>query len=126
MADDSKSVKQIENTSKPWLWKEGQSGNPNGRPRKGLTLTDIARGVLDEELPSGMTRKEALVRKVASLAYDGNETMIKLLWTYIDGLQRQEIQHSGSIEHHLTYEEVLQLISGQTIEVQDTHDTDSD
>ena len=72
---------------------EGISGNPNGRPKKGFTLTDIAKEILEEELPSGITRKEALMRKIATLAYEGNETMIKLMWNYVDGMptQRQEI-----------------------------------
>lgn len=64
--------------------------NPNGRPKKGLTLTDIAKEILEEELPNGVTRKEALMRQVAKLAYDGNETMIKLLWNYIDGMPTQK------------------------------------
>lgn len=71
-------------------WKPGESGNPNGRPKKGLTLTDIAKEILEEELPNGVTRKEALMRQVAKLAYDGNETMIKLLWNYIDGMPTQK------------------------------------
>ena len=72
---------------------KGVSGNPNGRPKLGFALTDIAREILDEELPTGKTRKEVLMRKVADLAYDGNEAMIKLMWNYVDGMptQRQEI-----------------------------------
>ena len=69
--------------------------NPNGRPKKGLTLTDIAREILEEELPNGMTRKEALMKKVAQLAYEGNETMIKLLWNYIDGLPLSRTELTG-------------------------------
>ncbi len=43
--------KQMENT-KPWLWKKGQSGNINGRP-KGKTMKEWAKDYLsrmtDEE-----------------------------------------------------------------------------
>jgi hypothetical protein len=60
--------------------------NRKGRPKKGLTMTDIAKDILEEELPSGMTRKEALMRKIATLAYEGNETMIKMIWNYVDGM----------------------------------------
>ena len=46
------SVKQLENTSKPWLWKKGFCPNPKGRP-KGKTMKDYARDYLakltDEE-----------------------------------------------------------------------------
>jgi len=96
--DNIDSVKQKKNTPRT-AWKAGQSGNPNGRPRKGMTLTDIAKEVLEEVLPTGITRKEALMKKVATLAYEGNETMIKLLWNYVDGMpvQKQQVESSGSI-----------------------------
>ena len=72
---------------------KGVSGNPNGRPRTGQALTDIMREVLEEELPSGKLRKEALVRKVLELAYEGNESMIRMAWGYLEGMptQRQEL-----------------------------------
>lgn len=37
---------QKENTSKPWLWKKGQSGNIMGRP-KGKTMKEYAREYLE-------------------------------------------------------------------------------
>ncbi len=40
------SDKQKENTSKPWLWKKGQSGNIMGRP-KGKTMKEYAREYLE-------------------------------------------------------------------------------
>lgn len=70
--------------------------NPNGRPKKGLTLTDIAKDILEETLPSGVTRKEALMRKIATLAYDGNETMIKMIWNYVDGMPTQRNELTGA------------------------------
>jgi len=86
---------------KPIKKKQGFAAHPeninrNGRPKKGQTLTDIAKVVLDEELPSGITRKEALIKKVAQLAYDGDSTMIKLLWNYIDGMPRQRQEVTGA------------------------------
>ena len=69
--------------------------NRKGRPRKGLTLTDIAREILEEVLPSGVTRKEVLMRKVATLAYEGNETFIKLIWNYVDGMPTQKTELTG-------------------------------
>ena len=70
--------------------------NPNGRPKKGMTLTDIAKQILEEELPTGVTRKEALMRKIATLAYEGNETMIKMIWNYVDGMPTQRNEVTGA------------------------------
>ena len=69
--------------------------NRKGRPKKGNTLTDIMREVMEEELPSGKMRKEAFVRKVLELAYDGNEQMIKLVWNYLEGMPLQKNELSG-------------------------------
>jgi len=46
------SDKQLDNNTKPWLWKKGQSGNLKGRP-KGSTMKEYVRTFLsrmtDEE-----------------------------------------------------------------------------
>jgi hypothetical protein len=92
-----------------------QNINRAGRPKKGQTLTDITREILEEELPSGKTRKEALVRKVLELAYEGDPAMIRLAWAYVDGLPKQTIE--GKIDHRvLTYEDALKIIRGEYVE----------
>ena len=65
--------------------------NRAGRPPSGQALTDIMREVLEEKLPDGKSRKEALVRKVLNLAYDGNEAMVRLAWSYLEGNPRQAL-----------------------------------
>ena len=57
-------------------WKPGQSGNPNGRPKKGTALTDILKGKLDAE-----SLAEALIRKIE----EGDTVAIKYAYDRIDG-----------------------------------------
>ena len=59
--DNSKKV-----VGKPF--KKGQSGNPNGRPKKGLAIADILNAKSSEADESGETMKEKMLRKVYALA----------------------------------------------------------
>ena len=49
-------------------FKKGQSGNPNGRPKKGLAIADILNAKSSEADESGETMKEKMLRKVYALA----------------------------------------------------------
>lgn len=92
-----KNSKTIKNKAKQGFATHPENINRNGRPKKGLTLTDVAKEILEEELPNGVTRKEALMRKIATLAFEGNETMIKLIWNYVDGMPLQKTNVSGDL-----------------------------
>jgi len=70
----------------------GETANPNGRPRKGMALSELARDILDEELPSGVTRKELIMRRAAEAIYAGDWSLLKVFWSYIEGLPRQPIE----------------------------------
>ena len=98
MADDNNSIVKQSGNKEPTGGSNvhPENINRNGRPKKGFTLTDIAKEILEEELPTGITRKEALMKKVAQLAYEGNETMIKLLWNYVDGMPTQRNEITGA------------------------------
>lgn len=67
-------------------WKPGQSGNPNGRPKRksdlyaelqSVLLTRIAVG--GEGSERSMTIQEALVRKARQMALDGSLAMQKIV-----------------------------------------------
>lgn len=70
--------------------------NPNGRPPKGQTLTDLMKEYLQgQERGTAVTRKEQFIQKVALMAYQGDIQAIKLIWNYIDGMPKQKIEHEG-------------------------------
>jgi len=82
----------------------GKSGNPNGRPKKSEAMTDILRGELDtldltddegNELPA----KQAIARKLISLAMGGDIPAMKYVYDRIDGRPKESIdlEHSGEL-----------------------------
>jgi len=79
------------------IWEPGQSGNPNGRPKKEYCLTDIlkAQGNLEDiEIKDGtkITRKQAVAKKLWALAMGGDVAALKYLFDRIDGRPLQTIE----------------------------------
>lgn len=75
---------------------EGVSGNPNGRP-KGISITDLVRKEL-EKAPEGqqITYAQAFLKKLLHKAIiEGDHATQKLIWNYMDGLPRQNIELTG-------------------------------
>ena len=66
-------------------WKEGQSGNPNGRPPKGYSITETIKAMMDEKPEI----KKALGNKILEMALKGDITAMKTLWQYMDGMPKQ-------------------------------------
>lgn len=77
----SQSEKQIDNTSKPWLWQPGQSGNPNGRPPKGYSITEMFKNMLS----NSPTKKQLFADRVFKAALDGDMIAARMIWNYMDG-----------------------------------------
>lgn len=78
--------KQKKNTPKT-AWKPGESGNPNGRPPKGYSITETMKAMLGEKPEI----KDALGRKVLEMALKGDIAALKLVWQYMDGMPKQEV-----------------------------------
>ena len=87
-ADDVKQEKNIGHR-----WQPGESGNPNGRPRKGFAMTDIMRQMLDE---NGNISK-AIMSKLLQMAASGDMAAIREVLDRLEGkpLQSTDITSLG-------------------------------
>ncbi len=78
-------------------WVKGQSGNPKGRPRKGLALSDALekRGseVIDVDGVEA-TRLEHIMRVLHERAQDGDTRAIEIIFDRMAGKPRQSIDLS--------------------------------
>lgn len=73
-------IKQEENR-KPGTWLPGQSGNPNGRPPKGLSVSETIRDMINGKPDI----KKALASKLLEMALRGDLQSIKELLDRIEG-----------------------------------------
>jgi uncharacterized protein DUF5681 len=67
-------------------WKQGQSGNPNGRPAGKNVMSEILKQVLGEtfmttqgDAPRNITRMEMIIKAMVSHAEHGDKTCLTLL-----------------------------------------------
>ena len=68
------------------MWEPGQSGNPAGRPKKGMALTDILAAKVD---------KEAIAERLIELAMErGDITALKYIYDRIDGRPKETIEQT--------------------------------
>ncbi len=69
-------------------WKPGESGNPNGRPPKGYSITDWFQNMLN----SKPEVKDAIGKSIMKKALEGDTTAQKMVWSYMDGMPPQKIE----------------------------------
>ncbi len=80
----------------------GQSGNPGGRPKRPWTFM----GLYEEELENVLTTqdgqqieaKRAVAKRLVKMAIDGDINAIKELANRLDGMPKQQLEHSGNLE----------------------------
>ena len=90
-------------SSKPGTWQPGQSGNPAGRPRKGLALTDVLREHMElSDEGDTVPRKQRLAEKLYELAMAGNVSAVEYIVNRLDGKPTQAIAlvDGGNPLHH--------------------------
>ena len=88
-------------TDKPWLFKPGESGNPEGRPKE-ISITAAVRRKLNDEvlLSNGEKKKylELMVAKIFDMALvDGDVTLIREIWRYVDGMPSQPLKFTNPL-----------------------------
>ena len=88
-------------------FKEGESGNPNGRPKGTRNLSTILKAMLQEDVEVVIDGKkerrqfqEVIIRKLLKKANDGEIRAIIEIFDRVEGKAKQEIatEHSGTIE----------------------------
>lgn len=72
-------------------WKKGQTPNPNGRPKKGYSITEW----FQEMLNSKPEVKDAIGKSIMEKALAGDPTAQKLVWNYMDGMPKQAHELTG-------------------------------
>lgn len=87
-------------------WKPGESGNPDGRPPKGYSITEWFK----EMLNSKPEVKDAIGKSIMKKALEGDTTAQKMVWQYMDGMPKQSTDITTNGEslnfQHLTDEQI--------------------
>lgn len=102
-------------------WQIGQSGNPNGRPRRGRSVAELARAISQEKVEfvddserALYTRLERLLRVMWTMALDGDLKAIRCLLEYMEGRPAQMVAAGAANEdvaQPMTEEQVQALLA---------------
>jgi len=76
-------------------FKPGEVNNPNGRPKKGYSITEWFK----EMLASNPEVKDAIGKSIMKKALEGDVTAQKLVWSYMDGMPSQAIEQKVEVTH---------------------------
>jgi ribosomal protein L17 len=79
-------------------FKQGKSGNPKGRPKKGEALTDLLRDKLEAPKTSKekLARKEQIIEKLIGLAEGGDLAALKYVFDRLDGRPKESIEFTDN------------------------------
>jgi len=75
--------------------------NRKGRP-KGISITEMVKAALEEIEPkTGEQWKDLIIKRILFKAtVEGDTVMLKAIWSYIDGMPKQNIDLAGKVEHN--------------------------
>jgi len=95
---------------RPKSWKPGQSGNPKGRPPKKECLTSLLKEALENQCPTDKKKRtwaEVLTDQLLIKAAKGDMVAQRLVWEYVEGKPKQEIEIPSDITFHVRYADEL-------------------
>lgn len=104
--------RQIENLIP---YKKGQSGNPNGRPKKGSAIADILNKIGDEEHKKNITKREALLKKTYELAIKGDAAARNFIADRTEGKAIERIEKKDVYEFDYELSELSKLTPDELI-----------
>ncbi len=89
------------------MFVKGQSGNPGGRPKKDISLTNILKRQAEkkdvEYNGQKIKRKDAIAQKIWQLALSGDLTAMKYIFDRIDGRPSETIKQQIGFDGDLNF-----------------------
>lgn len=86
-------------------FKPGESGNPNGRPKREWTWSGILEEVGEQIEPkSGKKFKELVSKRLWLKAVNGDTVAIKEIMNRMDGMPKQAIEHEGEVKTLIVFD----------------------
>jgi len=71
-------------------FKPGESGNPNGRPKRDWTVQGLIEEAMEEQDQTGVPAKKAIYQKLVALAKRGDIQAVKEINQRLDGMPQQK------------------------------------
>jgi len=96
--------KQVENKNRDEHGRllPGHTANPNGRPKKGYSITETFREMFEKD----PKKKAELASTIFAKAMQGDIAAMKLLWNYMDGMPMQGVELTGKdgapVDHNIS------------------------
>jgi hypothetical protein len=83
-------------------WKPGQTGNPNGRPKREWTFQGELEKALEDEAKDGKSYKYHLMRALLSQGLKGNVQAIEKIMNRVDGMPKQQLEMEAKGDWNIT------------------------
>jgi len=99
-------------------WEKGKSGNPKGRPKAGLAMSELIVKLLEagpkaairkaiETQPEAVKRKWMVAEALVNRAIDGDTKAIQLVLEYMEGKPTQRIEATTESTIMVAHEDTI-------------------